>query len=435
MTVVLDRLSEAQPIEPSYRGAPPRHWVLECPACGVQHAEFTLSCVNQCHALLGTRYRESRFRPGDEAGLFRFREWLPCAASAFTAAAPVVHRLTKLGAALGLDRLYSTFCGFWPEIGAFNPTGTFKDLEAAPTLVAYRESGVRHLILASAGNTARAFAQAADPCSMKVTIVVPEGMLHRLWLPAGQSSNGVRLLAVRGSADYYDAIRLADRLAKLGAGTPEGGARNVARRDGMGTVMLEAARVLGELPRHYVQAVGSGTGAIAAWEAAVRLRQDPAFADQPLPRLHVAQNAPFHPIVHAWTTGEPIVPAAWTLADGEVYATVLTNRNPPYSVRGGMADALEATGGAAVSVSSKAARAAHSWFAELEGIDLEPAAAVAVAALADSARSGAIATGELVLLNLTGGGIERLYRQPGVRGLVPDFLIDEHNLERVAGSL
>ena len=43
----------------------------------------------------------------------------------------------------------------------------------------------------------------------------------------------------------------------------EGGARNVARRDGMGTTVLEYARVTGEMPCHYLQAIGSGTGGIA----------------------------------------------------------------------------------------------------------------------------------------------------------------------------
>jgi len=58
--------------------------------------------------------------------------------------------------------------------------------------------------------------------------------------------------------DYTDAINLAGRIAKL-PGIVEGGARNVARRDGMGTLMLDAAVTLGKMPDHYFQAVGSGT--------------------------------------------------------------------------------------------------------------------------------------------------------------------------------
>jgi len=58
---------------------------------------------------------------------------------------------------------------------------------------------------------------------------------------------------------------------------------NVARRDGMGTVMLEAAVTIGRAPDHYFQAVGSGTGGIAAWEASLRLKQDGRFLNGPLP--------------------------------------------------------------------------------------------------------------------------------------------------------
>ena len=47
----------------------------------------------------------------------------------------------------------------------------------------------------------------------------------------------------------------------------EGGAKNVARRDGMATTMLSATTTIGQIPDYYFQAIGSGTGAIAAWEA------------------------------------------------------------------------------------------------------------------------------------------------------------------------
>ena len=79
----------------------------------------------------------------------------------------------------------------------------------------------------------------------------------------------------------------------------EGGARNIARRDGMGTVMLDAALKLERIPDHYFQAVGSGTGGISAWEAALRLRADGRFGSI-LSRLHLAQNLPNAPIYCAW---------------------------------------------------------------------------------------------------------------------------------------
>ncbi len=72
----------------------------------------------------------------------------------------------------------------------------------------------------------------------------------------------------------------------------EGGAKNVARRDGMATTMLSAATTIGEIPDYYFQAVGSGTGAIAAWEANMRLIGDGRFGETVM-KLMVSQNHPF----------------------------------------------------------------------------------------------------------------------------------------------
>jgi cysteate synthase len=405
---------------------------LVCLHCGREHAPLTLCCANGCDALLASRYGERRFAPGTTRGLFRFAEWLPCSAPAAASAAaeggagPVLHQCSRLGRRLGLDRLYCCFSGWWPEIGAWNPTCTFKDLEALPTLRALADAGRRRVVLASAGNTGRAFAHAADAAGIDVVIVVPEAMLDRLWLPDGHATRRVRLIGLAGSDDYSAAIGLANEIGRHFGIDAEGGARNVARRDGMGTVMLEAARALGRLPDHYVQAVGSGTGAIAAVEAAERLRGDSRFADQPLPRLHLSQNAPFLPIYRAWRDGAAIDPCAcWEAAPGEagVYAGVLANRNPPYALRGGLRDALTATGGEVYAVASDAARQAAAEFAACEGIDLDPAAAVAVASLAQAVAAGSIARGDLVLVNVTGGGRERLWRDLKVAPLPPDAVV------------
>ena len=129
----------------------------------------------------------------------------------------------------------------------------------------------------------------------------------------------------------------------------EGGAKNVARRDGMGTVMLDAAVTLGRIPDHYFQAVGSGTGAIAAWEGALRLIEDSRYGAW-LPRLHLAQNKPFTPMVSAWQQGRRTIDPDLDMPDMSnaihaVMSPVLTNRTPPYGIAGGLFDALQATDG------------------------------------------------------------------------------------------
>ena len=90
-----------------------------------------------------------------------------------------------------------------------------------------------------------------------------------------------------------------------------------------------------------------------------------------------------------------------------VYADVLTNRHPPWGIRGGVRDAFLASGGRMYAVANEDARDAGRLFAETEEIDLDPAAAVAVASLARAVEEGLIDPGKHILLNVTGGGYER----------------------------
>ncbi|HYG63486.1 MAG TPA: cysteate synthase [Thermoanaerobaculia bacterium] len=411
-------------------------FTLVCLSCGREHEEFRMRCQDGCDALLRARYAARSFRPAAAESLFKFSDWLPCQGSVETGIGPVVYECGALGRKLGLERLYAAFNGYWPERGAYNSTGTFKDLEALPTVLAFREHGKRRILLSSAGNTARAFAHAVQVVDgFEVILVVPEGMLHRLWLPGGDRTGQVKLVAVQGSQDYYEAITLGDEIARRYGLDVEGGARNVARRDGMGTVMLEAARLLGRLPDHYVQAVGSGTGGIAVYEAALRLRQDSRFEDQPLPRLHLGQNAPFLPIHHAWTNGQRIDPERCKGVSEQVYASVLANRNPPFGMAGGVAEALRESRGATYAVETPEAEEAARSFERLEGIDLEPAAAVAVAVLRQAVEAGAIRRDELVLLNLTGGGLERIRRDFDCVPLEPVLRAAPGSVEEVASIL
>ena len=160
------------------------------------------------------------------------------------------------------------------------------------------------------------------------------------------------------------------------------------------------------------EAVGSGTGAIAAWEASKRLIRDGSYGNR-LPRLHLAQNKPFTPMVSAWEArrreidpDEDMPNAADSI--GKVMADVLTNRNPPYAIRGGLFDALQNTNGLMYCVSNAEGLQAEKLIRKTVGIDPDPAAAIATAALIQAVEKNIIDTGDHILLNLTGGGYERI---------------------------
>jgi cysteate synthase len=384
-------------------------YTLRCVLCGDEVPEhYTTTCPRGHASLIRAEYAEKQLVVRKMTGIFRFGGWLPVRGTLPSDAGPICYKSESLARELGLSNLFISFSGYWPERGGTVTTCSFKELEALPTMVRLRENTDRTIVIASAGNTARAFLQVSALTGVPVVVVVPERALSRLWttIPADKAC----VIAVRG--DYTDAIRFSRGICTLPGFIEEGGARNVARRDGMGTVMLDAAVTIGRMPDYYFQAIGSGTGGIAAWEAAVRLRADGRFGTH-LPALHLAQNLPFVPMVSAWNDRRrDLIPAKdmpdATAAIARVFSDVLTNREPPYAIPGGVFDALSATVGTMYAVSNDEARAAGGLFTEREGIDLDPAAAVCTASLIRACEHGSIDKNRTVVLNITGGGYERV---------------------------
>jgi cysteate synthase len=108
-------------------------------------------------------------------------------------------------------------------------------------------------------------------------------------------------------------------------------------------------------------------------------------------------------------------------AISRVFSDVLTNREPPYAIPGGVFDAMSATGGRMYAVTNEKARAAGTLFTELEGIDLDPAAAVCTASLIRACETGSIDTSRTVFLNITGGGYERVREDHTLIPVQPAF--------------
>lgn len=384
---------------------------LTCPVCHQNYEDtYLLNCPAGCPSLLRAEYADHRLTIRDLPGVFRFSDWLPVKGALPTRSAPVCFKSIHLARYLGLSDLWIGFSGYWPEKGAYVTSGSFKEFEALPTVVRLRERKAGVILVASAGNTGRAFAQVSAETGQPVIVVAPEKARDRIWT----SIPAVHLLLITVDGDYTDAITIGNELCHLSGVIPEGGAKNVARRDGMGTVMLEAAVTMGTMPEWYVQAVGSGTGGIAAWEASVRLLQDGRFGNR-LPRLYLIQNDPFVPMVNAWHGRRREIIADTDMPNPRrsieaVHADVLTNRAPPYGIAGGVFDALQETNGLMDAVTSDEAFDFGVLFSEIEGIDPDPAAAVCVAGLSKAVQKGIIRPDDKILLNITGGGTLR-YRK------------------------
>ena len=121
-------------------------------------------------------------------------------------------------------------------------------------------------------------------------------------------------------------------------------------------------------------------------------------------------------MANAWKAGRREIDSMIDMADAtqaisQVYADVLTNRNPPYGITGGLFDCLTETGGEILTVSNDEARQAQRLFEECEGIDLDPAAGVTVASLITAAAEGLIDPKKNVMINITGGGYTRVQEE------------------------
>ncbi len=362
----------------------------------------------------------------DSWGLYKFADWLPIRRTLKGSSAPITYKSTGLAAELGLKNLWITFSGYWPEKGIAMKTCSFKETESYSVCGRMTPEMNKILVVASAGNTSRAFAQVCSDNNIPLLICVPEDNLSALWFNAPLNSC-VKLVSSRSGSDYFDAIHLSNIIAAMDGFVAEGGAKNVARRDGMGTTMLSATTKIGEIPDYYFQAVGSGTGAVAAWEANLRFIEDGRFGNKKM-KLMVAQNLPFTPIHDAWKLdSREMLPLDNDEARKQVErmdAKVLSNRKPPYPIAGGLYDALKDSNGEVLRATNDEARRAGILFEETEGIDIHPAAAVATATLIDAVKAGKIEKDAIVMLNITGGGEARFKADNELFYLKPEIVFD-----------
>ncbi len=406
----------------------PTAYTLECVATGreFQDEGWTMD-DRQCKtpSLVRARYEKKKLEvKPDYYGFYKFCDWLPVKRMLDGSSAPVTYKSKRLADHLGLENLWITFNGYHPAIGARMTTCSFKECEAYSVLARIPSDENRVMVVASAGNTARAFAKVCSDNHIRLLLAVPYDNLNALWFDEPLNPC-VKLIAAGKGGDYFDAIHLSNLALKSPLFYAEGGAKNIARRDGMGTTVLSAVTTIGRIPDYYFQAVGSGTGAIAAWEANLRLVEDGSYGTN-LMKLMVSQNAPFVPMYNAYRVdSREMLPYDDDRARRDVEiidAKVLSNRKPPYGIAGGLYDALKATDGEILVATNAQARKAKELFKELEGVDIYSAAGVALASLIKCVEEGKVAKDACVMLNITGGGEEQLRKEKKMWQLEPSHI-------------
>ena len=189
----------------------PTDYTLVCCADGHRFEDAGWSLADpqcSCPSLVRAEYASRQYFPREDLdGFYRYADWLPVQRTLKGSGTPVTYKSKALASELGLENLYVTFSGWWPKIGARMTTCSFKETEAYSVCGRLGAYNKRILVVASAGNTARAFAKVCSDNNIPLLISIPEDNIGALWFDK-PLNDCVKIMASPKGSDYYDAIAL-----------------------------------------------------------------------------------------------------------------------------------------------------------------------------------------------------------------------------------
>jgi len=321
--------------------------------------------------------------------LWRYRELLP-----FTENAHIISMgegWTPLTRAEGLEKALGQ-SEIWIKDERQQPTGSFKDRQAAIAISALVTEEIGELVLASTGNAAAAYAAFCARAGIKLwvflTSMVPAEKMRELAL------YGAEVVKITGTYDQAKKIA-ADFAARRGIYYDKG-AKAIPNKESMKTVAFEIVEQLGwTSPDWYIQAVSGGLGPLGVLKGFEELYE--AGIIDKIPKIGSVQVDGCAPMVNAWEQGldeaAPVVP--------DTLITVLSTGDPgaAYKI---LKQACDEYGGTMISVSDGDAFRAMRSVARTEGFSVEPAASVAFAGLEKLVDGGFIHPDETIVVNCSG---------------------------------
>lgn len=314
------------------------------------------------------RYHDLLARPGEQ---------LPI--SLGEGGTPLVHA-RRLGAELGLDRLYLKFEGT-------NPTGSFKDRGMVLAVNRAVRARARAVVCASTGNTAASAAAYAAAGGLACHVVLPAGKVARGKLSQALAA-GARLVLVDGSFDV--ALEAVRRLGEEGD-VAVVNSINPDRITGQQTVAFEICDAMDAAPDWVALPVGNAGNITASWAGFTRYATEGRTAGRP--RMIGFQAEGAAPIVRGGPVESP-----------ETVATAIRIGNP--ASWQGAVRARDESGGAIETVSDREILDAQRDVARSEGIFCEPASAAGVAGVRRFSQNGRIDRSQTVVCILTGHGLK-----------------------------
>jgi len=331
--------------------------------------------------------------------MWRYRELLPLRddASKVTmgeGGTPLL-RATNLGLMLGCPHIYV-------KDERQGPTGSFKDRQAALAISVMKEHGVTEAVVATTGNVGISYSAYSALAGIKMwtflTSLVPAEKMREVAL------YGSEVIKVTGT--YDETKRVAAQFAARKGLFLDRGIRGISARESMKTVAFEIAEQLpmqvgrGDTPWRtpdwYIQAVSGGMGPAGVWKACEEL-MTLGLVDR-MPKLACIQAAGCAPMVHSFNKG--LEEAEPVLNPQTLVITVATGSpGPAYKF---LARVAREHGGAFEAVSDEETFRAMHVMAKLDGLSMEPAAAMAFAGLFKLLNQGVIQRDEVIVVNCSG---------------------------------
>jgi threonine synthase len=328
-------------------------------------------------------------------GIWRYADFLPFEGRPGDPLEPGLTpllRADRLAERLGLD------AEVWVKNDAANPTHSFKDRVVAVAVAKARELGFDTVACASTGNLANAVAAHAAAAGLKSYVFVPANLEEQKLLATGVY--GTNLVGVRGN--YDDVNRLCTQLAEERPWAFVNVNLRPYYAEGSKTLAYETVEQLGwELPDRVVCPIASGS-LFTKVGRGFQEWLDLGLVEGRQPTFNGAQAQGCSPVATAfaegWDVCKPQKP--------ETIAKSLAIGDPadgPYAV-----EHARQTGGAIDAVSDQEIRDGIKLLAETTGIFTETAGGVTVGVLRKLAERGDIASGERVVVYLTGEGLKTL---------------------------
>lgn len=279
------------------------------------------------------------------------------------------------------------------------PTASFKDRQASLAISVMKEADIKELVVASTGNVAISYSAYCARSGIKLWAFLDSNVPHEKMREVALYGTEV----IKVSSTYDTTKQVAAQFAQHRNLFLDRGIKSIAAREAMKTMAFEIAEQLGRArglpwaaPDWYVQAVSGGMGPIGVWRGFKEL-YDMGFIDK-IPKLAIIQTEGCAPMVNSFNKG---LETSEVVYNPLSIINVLSTGNPgpayPY-----LRNLVLTYGGAFVKVSDQASFKAMRVLAQMEGLSMEPAAAVACAGLIQMVEQQLIRTDETVVVNASG---------------------------------